>query len=277
MKVHFLNGKLISEEELTISPRDLGFLRGYAIFEFLKTYPHHRPFKLDEHIDRLFQSAELIGLQLPWDKDQVKKWILETLEANQTPEEKFIKIMLSGGVSSSMLPTGEPTIIILIDSATMDSEEAYAKGFGITTVKYERYEPAAKTNNYIEGVKQIQKAAKVGAVEPLYYSDTQVFEGSNSNVFAVINNELVTPATNILFGVTRAVLLEILKLDVPIVVRNFTLRELLTASEIFYTGSGKEVVPITKIDGEPVGDGLVGSVTKEVMRQYREYTLSDKW
>ncbi len=274
---HFLNGKLVSEELLVVSPRDVGFSRGYAVFDFLKTYSHHRPFKLQEHIDRLFNSANLIGLHMPWSKEQVRKWILETLEANKSSEEKFIKISVSGGTSNTMLPSENPTIVILIDTAVKYPKERYEKGVGVITVKHERYSPAAKSNNYIEGVKQTQQAQTIGAEEPVYYSNEQVFEGSNSNIFAVVNNKLLTPTTNILAGITRATLLEILKLDIPIEVKNFSLEELLNASEVFLTGSGKEVTPVVLIDGNLVGKGEVGTITKEVMRQFSEYTRSDLW
>ena len=274
---HFLNGKFVSEDNLTISLRNIGFSRGYAVFDFLKTYPHHRPLRLKERIDRLFNSAELINLQIPWDKKQVQRWVLETLEMNQSKEEKFIKIYISGGMSDTMLPSRNKTIAILIDPATQYPEEYYEKGVGVMTVKYERYNPAAKSNNYIEGVKQTQYAQAMGAVEPVYYSDTQVFEGSNSNIFAVINNELLTPKTNILEGITRSVLLEILNLDIPIKVKNFTLEKLLQASEAFLTASGKEITPITFVDGKSFGSGVVGTVTKIAMSQFKEYTLSDSW
>ena len=276
-KIHFLNGKFVSEEQLAVSPRDVGFSRGYAVFDFLKTYPRHRPFKLREHIDRLFNSADLIGLQMPWSKEQVREWVLETLEANKTDEEKFIKIIVSGGVSNTMLPSENPTIMILIDPAVRYPKERYEKGVGVIAVKHKRYNPAAKSNNYIEGVKQTQRAKTIGAVEPVYYSDTQVFESSNSNIFAVIDNKLLTPKTNVLAGITRAVLLEILKLNVPMEVGDFTLNELLSSNEAFLTASGKEITPITSIDGEPVGNGKVGAITKEVMNQFKEYTLSNLW
>jgi branched-chain amino acid aminotransferase len=232
---------------------------------------------LKEHIDRLFNSADLIGLKMPWSQEQVQKWVLETLAANNSDEEKFIKIFVSGGVSNTMLPSEKPTIAILIDPAVQYPKEQYEKGIGVITVKHERYNPAAKSNNYIEGVKQTQQAQVIGAVEPVYYSDAQVFEGSNSNIFAVINGKLLTPKTNLLAGITRAVLLEILKLDIPIEIKDFTLDDLLRANEAFLTGSGKEITPITSIDGKPLGNGAVGAITKEVMGQFKKYTLSDLW
>ena len=272
-----MNGKFVSEDDLTVSLRDIGFSRGYAVFDFLKTYPHHRPLRLKERIDRLFNSAELIDLQIPWSKEQIQKWVLETLGMNQSKEEKFIKICISGGISNTMLPPRNKTIAILIDPATQYPEEHYEKGVGVMTVKYERYNPAAKSNNYIEGVKQTQRAQIMGAVEPVYYSDTQVFEGSNSNIFAVINDEILTPKTNILEGITRSILLEILNVDIPIKIKDFTLEELLQASEAFLTASGKEITPITFVDGKPLGDGVVGTITKNAMNQFKEYTVSNTW
>jgi len=272
---HFLNGKLVSEKELVISPRDVGYSRGYAVFDFLKTYPHHRLFRLQEHIDRLFNSAKLIGLQMPWSKEQVAQWVKQVLEANTSQDEKFIKIMVSGGISGTMLPAKEPTIIILVDPATQYPKNLYEDGVDVMTVKHTRYNSAAKSNNYIEGVKQMQLAQKMGAVEPIYYSDAQVFEGSNSNIFAVIDDKLLTPRDNILAGITRGVLLEILDLDIPIEIRNFTLDELFGSSEAFLTGSGKEIVPITLIDSKKLGNGKVGAITKEVIRQFQKYTLSN--
>ncbi len=276
-RTHFLNGNLVNESELKISPRDLGFSRGYAVFDFLRTYQKHKPFKLKEHIDRIFNSAEKIGLEIPWGKEEVADWVFETLSANPSQEEKFIKIYFSGGVSDSMTPLGEPTIIILIDPCFQYPKEWYEEGTGIITVKHTRYNSSAKTNNYIEGVKQSVLAKKIGALEPIYYSDRQVFEGSNSNVFALIDGKLVTPKSNILEGITRVALLEILKLDLPIEVKDFTIEELKNAKEIFMTGSAKEVVPVVRLDDGEVGDGKVGEITKKVIKQFRDYTLLGNW
>lgn len=275
--IHFLNGKFVTDDKLVVSARDVGFSRGYAVFDFLITYPHHRPFKLSKHIDRLFNSAEMIGLTMPWTKKQVSDWVHQTLDKNKSKDEKTIKIIVSGGESNTMLPSKKPTIVIIVDPRHPYPMERYEKGSGIITVKHHRYNPTAKTNNYIEGMKQTQIADKNKAVEPLYFDDKQVFEGSNSNVFAVMGNRLVTPKTNLLSGITREIVLSEVKLDIPIEVRDFSIKDLLKAKEVFMTGSGKEIYPVTRIDGKKVGDGKVGRITKEVMRQFREYTLSDKW
>ncbi len=256
--------------------RDLGFLRGFAVFDFLRTY-NGRPFKLVEHVDRLYNSAGLIGLRIKQSKKEVVELVGEALERNANGQEKFIKIIVSGGVSNSMIASGESTIVIMIDNCVVYPVDNYENGVGVITVKFERYIPEAKTNNYIEGVHQSQIAKESGAVEPVYYNDQQVFEGSNSNIFALIEGKLLTPKSNILKGITRQVLLEILNLDVDVVEKDFDIEQLRSASEVFFTGSGKEVTPITKIDLGFVGDGMVGSLTREVVKQFREYTQSRRW
>ena len=276
--IHFLNGKLVGEKELTVSIRDLGFSRGYAVFDFFVTYPPQRPFMLSKHIERLFNSASLIGLPMPWSRDEIKAWVMQVLDANKSDDEKQIKIIISGGVSNSLLPSpGATTIAIIVDPRHYLPPDYYENGAGIIMDKHTRYVPGAKTNNYIEGVKEAQIAQKINAIEAVYYDDEQVFEGSSSNIFALINGKLLTPKSNVLPGITREVLLEILKLDVPVELADFGSGELMAATEVFLTGSNKEVLPITKIDGKDVGDGKVGAATQKAMEQFKEFTLSERW
>ena len=276
-QLHFLNGSFVPEEKLVVSVRDLGFMRGYAVFDFLRTY-NRRPFQLHRNIDRLFNSAHAIGLHIPWSKEEITKWVLETLDKNKSDtREKTIKITVSGGISPHMLPTVDPTIVIITDPRIPYPQDYYDTGVAAISVKFTRYVPEAKTNNYIEGVKQAQIADKQGAIEPVYYDEVQVFEGSNSSIFAVIDNKLLTTKSQILGGVTRQVLLEILKLDIPVEVSDFTIEQLLAAKEAFFTSSSRGITSIVRIDDKIIGDGRVGPVAKEVMRQFAEYTSSDTW
>lgn len=274
--VHLLNGKLVKESELVIPVRDLGFLRGYAVFDFLITYKR-RPFMFEKHIDRLFNSAKLIGLSIPWSKEQIRNLVLKTLAANSDGEEKAIKIIVSGGVSDSLIPKGKSTIIILVDPRHVYSKDHFEKGVGVITVQHQRYSPEAKTNNYIEGVRQVQVAAKSRAIEPIYYNDKQVFEGATCNIFAVIQGKLLTPKSNLLLGITRDTLLKHFKSPVPMKVADFSRSELGRATEVFLTASNKEVMPVTRIDGKKVGKGEVGPVTKEAIRQFTAFTTSNRW
>lgn len=277
--VHLLNGKLTPESQMAISARDIGLLRGYAVFDFLITYPHHRPFRIWDHIGRLYNSAGLIGLDVPFSPGTMRAWVLESLHANNTNFEKAIRMVLTGGVGpDSITPSlDNPTTIIFIDKHTPYPNEYYEKGVGIIMVDHTRYMPGAKTNNYIEGVRSTRKARSLGAIEPVYYDETQVFEGATCNIFALIDGQVKTPKTNILPGITREVLLKKLDLAEAVVVEDFSLNELLEAKEVFLTASNKEVMPVTRVDNVPVGNGKVGKVTKEIMRQFREYTKTGDW
>ncbi len=278
MSIHYLNGKFVEEKDLLISPRDLGFSRGYAVFDFFVTYQGGRPFMLERHIDRFFNSAGCIELSFPWSKEEVTRCVMETLARNADGTEKGVKIGLTGGVSDSLMPSPDAaTLMILVDDRHYFPSEMYENGVKAITVEHARYAPEAKTNNYIEGVRQVQNAERVGAIEPVYYDHRQVFEGAISNVFALIDGQLVTSKTNILPGITREVLLDILKLEVPVLAKDFTIDELRSASELFFAGSNKEVMPITRVDGNLVGHGTPGPITKEAMRQFREFTLGDRW
>jgi len=273
---HFLNNRLVEEKDFLISPRDLGFARGYAVFDFFITYPDRRPFMLEKHIERLFSSAMLINLAVRWSKEEIMQRVHETIEANGKGE-KMIKVIVSGGVSNSLLPQGNPTLIVLCDPLTTFPEEFYTKGVGMMLVPFVRYLPGAKTTNYIEGVRQVQRGQAKRAVEPIYYNDAQVFEGASCNVFAMIDGALVTPKSNILPGITREVILNSLKLSLPIEERDFTKKELLVASEVFITSSNREVMPVVRLDDAQVGDGKVGNITMETMRQFKDLTHSDAW
>lgn len=275
--IHFLNGKLVSEKELLMSPRDLGYSRGYGVFDFLITY-HHRPFLLQKHIDRLFRSAEAIALSVPWTKEQVSEWVMKTLDANKTiTDEKVIRITISGGSSFTLTPSSSPTMVMTIDSAISCPAEDYENGVAVISVEFQRYRPEAKTNNYIEAVRGLNGVSSQNIDELIYHSNGMVREGSRSNIFTVTDGRLLTPKTNILEGITRGVILDLVKLPIPIVVEDFSIDALRTASEVFITSTGKDVMPVTKIDGALVGNGKVGPVTSEVMKQFRSFVDSDRW
>ena len=269
---HFLNGKFVPESELLISPRDLGFVRGYAVTDFLVTY-NHKPLRLPTHVARLFESAEIIGLHMPWTHEQVEEWMQGTIDKNDTNLEITIKTIVSGGVSHSMTPTETPTIMMIVSPRERKPEHEYENGIKVEAVQYKRPFPTAKHTNYIEAIKQLSKHKNDGINDLIYYDDAQVYEGSGCSLFAVIHNTLVTAKSNVIDGITRKTLLEILQLPIPIEVRDFTFEEIQQATEVFVTGSNSEVRGVVEIDGKPVGNGMVGEITKEALRQYREYVV----
>ncbi len=268
--IHFLNGYFVTEDDLLISPRDLGFTRGYAVADFIVTYKN-KPFKLSEHVDRLFTSAEIIGLHIPWTKTQMIKWAKETLEKNDKVTEKTIKIIISGGVSHSMHQAEIPTLVMIVSNRNLHPASSYENGVKVIAIEYKRQFPEAKHTHYVEAIKQLGKVKNEGIEDILYYDTNQVYEGSGTNVFAVIDGKLVTPKSNIVKGITRNTLLEILHLTIPVEVRDFAFDELINATEVFITGSNSEVRGVIEINGESIGNGKVGEITKEVAKQYKNY------
>lgn len=268
--IHFLYGKFVSDDELYISPRDLGFARGYAVYDFLVTY-NNKPFKLAEHVERLVKSAEIIGLIIPWSKDQISTWVIETLDKNDQNIEKTVSLYLSGGVGAYMHQINRPTLLIIIDEKKSLPSSHYENGVKTKAVKYNRPYPEAKTTCYIEGIRQLSKIENNSITDIIYYGDSQVFEGAGTNLFALINGKLMTPKSHILEGITRNTLLEMLQLDLTISVEDFALSELLAADEIFISGSYSGIRGVVQINDKVIGNGKVGEITKEVSKQYKNY------
>jgi len=268
--VHFLNGQFVTEDHLLISPRDLGYSRGYAGFEFMIT-SGGQPFMMERHIDRLFNSCHTISLSLPWSKQQIANWIQETVDANELRDEDMVmRIIISGGSSGTLTLAKTPTIVIVVEARMPCPPEDYANGVRILLTEFDRYEPQAKTTNYVHAVR-VMKTAAHDVDEIIYFSNNMVREGTRCNIFALINGILTTPKTGILGGITRGVILNDLKLSIQAEARDFTVEELLTAAEIFITATGKEVMPVTKINDKLVADGTVGEVTKEVMTKFKNF------
>jgi len=272
----YLNGKFINESELLISPRDLGYSRGYGVFEYLRTYKG-KPFKLKEHIDRLFASTKLIELKHSFSYKEIEDAINKLIELNNDGQEKSIRIHISGGISDSMYQIKEPTIIIFMDPFKAKNPKIYSDGVVLNTVKYTRDIPQAKNFNYIEGIKQAHLNKAKGIFEPLYYSEGQVFETSNSNIFAVKDGKLYTPKSNVFYGSARGVIVNNLKDKFEIIEEDFNLDFLLNADEVFLASGGKEVAPVVKIDDNLIGDGKVGETTLLVLKSFKEYVDLGNW
>jgi branched-subunit amino acid aminotransferase/4-amino-4-deoxychorismate lyase len=269
--IYSINGKFVPKSEAFIPVGDIGLMRGHAVFDFWVTYQHHRSLWLDAQLERLQHSAKTIGIRFPWSFGVLTEEISQLLKVNSTPDEKAIRVTLTGGVGPNSITQGEnPTKIIAIDPHQPYPHEFYENGVGIITHEFKRYAPGAKTNSYIEAVQQLELARAQDAVEVVYYDKDQVYEGSTSNLVIVKGGKIITPTTDILHGITRRILLE--KLDLPIEERDFTIEELLRADEAALVASNKLIMPIVRIDGQIVGNGGVGKMTKLAMDQLEAFT-----
>ena len=271
MNIYYVDGKFVPADQATLPVDDLAIVRGIGVFDLLRTY-HGKPYFLKEHVTRLLQSARKIKLDLPWSHEQICRVALETLSRN-TLAEANIRIIVTGGSSPDFItPAGNPRLLVLVTPLPKLPDSWYLQGVDVITLNVRRDNPDAKSINYLPAALALQDARSKGAVEVLYVDDEDnVLEGAISNLFAFIDDKLVTPGQGILSGITRKVILEIAAEYYPIEIRNLPRRELLTAQEAFLTGTNKGLVPVVRIDRTSIGQGVPGKRTRHVM------TLLDRY
>ncbi|MEK7084572.1 MAG: aminotransferase class IV [Patescibacteria group bacterium] len=266
----YFNGKFISETRAAISPRDIGVLRGYAVFDFLVTQ-NGKPFLFDDHFARLQRSAKELGLSLPVSKAACAA-IMHTLITRHPSQDAVIRTVLTGGVSSNgFAPDGTPTFYILIEPRKKLPPAYYRDGARLITVDYQRFLPHVKTTHYIEAVRNNALCRKKNAVEILYVKDGLVLESASSNFFIVKRNKLITPAERVLPGITKKLVLKFARNKFIVEQRPLRLTEMYAADEAFLTASNKNILPIVKIDDRTIGTGRVGDVTKELMHLFDDF------
>lgn len=272
MPIYYVDGKFVSAEKAAIPVDDLALLRGIGVFDLLRTY-NGRPYFLDAHIDRLENSAREIDLNLPWTHDEIASIVKETLARNDIPEAN-IRIVVTGGPSIDfMTPCGPPRLLVLISPTPKIPEKWYTDGVKIISWEVERPIPGAKSINYISASMALKKAAAQGAIEALYIDRHGLaLECTTANIFAFIDGRLITPGRGILSGVTRKVVLELAEPLFPIDIRDISRTELMSADEVFITGTSKVVVPVVKIDDGTIGDGRPGPNTKRLMETIKQHT-----
>ncbi len=272
--IFYLNGKFLDEKEAKISVYDLGLLRGYAVFDFLRTY-NQKPFYLDDHLKRLLNSAKLIGLKHNYNLKFLRKITLQTLKKNiKKGTEYNIRIILTGGESKDFISPSKPNLIVMITPLKKLDEKLYQKGGKLITKISERILPQAKTIIYTEAVKFMQEAKKKGAVEVLLLDkDKKILECTTSNFFAVIDGKLITPSNEkILSGITRKIVINLAKkLKIQVIERDIHFNEIKKFDEAFITASNKEILPIIQIDNFKINNHP-GPITKTLLKKFRELT-----
>lgn len=262
----YLNGQYVPENEANINVTDLGLLRGYGIFDFFRAVNGQVLF-LEDHLDRFEFSSGKFQLEIPHSREKLKEIIYELIKRNKAPL-LGIKMILTGGYSPDGYTPTKPNLIIIAKPFTfLDKPE----GMHLMTLEYLRELPEIKSLNYMVPILHRPKMLEMGADDYLYHKNGYISELSRSNVFIVVSKKIITPANNILHGVTRKHILKIASNQWEVEVREVTLGEALAADEIFTTGSTKKVMPITKLNNQPVGDGKIGTITMELSELFRNY------
>lgn len=275
MNIYYVNDEFVAEDQARISVNDLSVLRGFGVFDFLRTYNGY-PFHLDEHLQRLERSARLIGLQLPHSIPKSKQIVLETLARNNH-RESAIRLVVTGGLSSDGITPGDsPNLMVMVTPVKDMPRQWYQDGAKIITSHVERFMPGAKSINYIPAILCHNEAKMQQAIESIYVDrDGYMLEGTTSNLFVIIGNKLTTPPCDrLLPGVTRQVILELAGKDFSVVERQIHKDEVRLLDEAFISSSVKEIVPIVAIDAVQLSGGTPGEKTRKIMELFMEYTNS---
>ncbi|MGD8251349.1 MAG: aminotransferase class IV [Desulfobacterales bacterium] len=269
-----IDGKTVAESEAVISIRDLAVLRGYGVFDFLRTYGK-RPFHLEDHVKRLERSARLIGMTLKWSRRDIIHIVEDALSKSSHGECNIRILVTGGGSDDSITPMDAPRLIVMITPLHELPREWYAHGVKVITSHIDRFVPGAKSTNYIPGILALKDAREQGAVESLYVDGMgRVLEGTTSNFFGFVGETLVTPDTGILPGITRQVVINLVRGDIPLEVRDLHANELMLMDEAFITASNKEIVPVVRINAIRLGDGAPGARTLDIMKRFADYTTT---
>ncbi len=280
----YINGELVDQENAKISVFDHGVLYGDGVFEGIRAY-NKRVFKLDEHIDRLYNSAKIIMLEIPASKDEFKKGLLKVCKANGIIDG-YIRPVVTRGIGNLGLAPwicSNPMIFIIADSIQLYSPEVYEKGMSVVTVPTRRnlnesISPIVKSLNYLNNIMAKIEGKNAGVDEVIMLNNEgYVAECSGDNIFMIKNNKIYTPpiVAGALPGITMFTVMEIAeKFNFPLIEKFFSRAEMYIADEVFLTGTAAEIVPVTKIDGRLIGDGKPGKITIELSKKFKEYVNS---
>ncbi len=265
----YIDGAFFSQEEAKISVLDLSILRGFGVFDYVRTYGG-RPFHLEDHLLRLQSSADHLGLPLPKTLPEIEAIVTELLLKNPFPESN-IKILLTGGVSHDHFTPVQSSLIAFNYPFIPFPEHHYIKGIDVITTSLARTFPTTKTLHYAPGISALQKNQ---AHDALYLNPRrEILESTTCNFFAIKKGTLITCCSEeILSGITRKIVLQLTNGKIPLEKRSLHYDEIPDIDEAFLTSTSKEVLPIRTIDARPIGNGSPGPLTKHILALFRAYT-----
>lgn len=281
----YIDGKWYPKSEAKISIFDHGLLYGDGVFEGIRSY-NSLVFKLKEHLERLYESAHTIMLEIPLSKEEMAQAVIRTLRVNRL-SNAYVRLVVTRGVGDLGLDPKKckrATVIIITDKIILYPDELYRNGLEIITVPTvrnlpEALNPSLKSLNYLNNIMAKIEAGIAGYQEAIMLNfQGYVAECTGDNIFAVRQGTLVTPPTYLgaLKGITRGAIIDLArKIKIPFEERILTRHDLFNAEEVFLTGTAAEVIPVVKIDGRTIGEGKPGKSTLKLMRSFHELTKTD--
>ncbi len=283
MKI-YINGELFDKDDAKISVYDHGLLYGDGVFEGIRSYGG-KVFRLAEHLERLWNSAKAIWLEIPMSKPEMAKAIEDTLAINGI-KDGYIRVLVTRGEGTLGLDPNrcsDPQVIIIADKISLYPDELYQKGLAIVTVSVARNHPAAlspriKSLNYLNNILAKIEGIQAGCIEALMLNHKgEIAECTGDNIFLVRQGRVLTPPIDagILEGVTRDVVIGLAgEMGVEVRETPLTKHDVYIADECFLTGTAAEVVPVVTVDSRTIGDGVPGPITRELMARFHKLTRS---
>jgi branched-chain amino acid aminotransferase len=278
----YIDGKFYAEADAKVSVFDHGLLYGDGIFEGIRFY-NGRVFRLEEHLERLWDSARSILLEIPMSQRAMTEALLETIRQNDL-REGYIRLIVTRGVGNLGLNPEQckaPSVIIITAQIALYPEAVYRNGLSVVTCATRRTNPSAlnpavKSLNYLNNVMARIEANLANADEALMLNDEgNVAECTADNVFIVKRGQIFTPpiTAGALRGITRSVVFEIAaETGIRVTEADITRHDVFIADEAFLTGTAAEIIPVVKADGRPIGTGKPGPITARMIARFREMT-----
>ena len=281
----YIDGQYYEKDQAKVSVFDHGLLYGDGVFEGIRAYSG-RVFRLDQHIDRLYNSAKTIMLKIPVSPDEMKEIVKDGLKVNGL-KDAYIRLIVTRGIGDLGLDPdkcGRPSIICITDSIALYPKELYEKGLKVVTVPTNRtainaLDPRVKSLNYLNNILAKIEAKMAGGIEAIMLNiDGSVAECTGDNIFIVKDGRLITPdvMSGILEGVTRAAVMDIARAEgIEVIATRMARYEVFTADECFLTGTGAEIIPVIEVDRRPIGDGKPGRITKRILEKFHELVRTE--
>lgn len=257
----FINDEILPATQASLLVSDLSIQRGYGIFDFLKTIGN-TPIFAAEHLDRFLHSANRLRLPVDKNRSALLQTVLSLMERNNIPDSG-IRLTLTGGYSADGYTITKPNLVITQHPLQLPAPGIFEKGISLITWPHQRQMPDVKTIDYLMAVWLQPLIKEQGADDVLYHRDGILSECPRSNFFIVTANDtIVTPAQLILRGIIRGKVLELAGRQYKTVERPVSREELMNAREAFITSTTKQILPVVRIDGQTIGDGNAGKMTR---------------
>jgi len=278
----FLNDRLVDAEAACVSVADSGLLHGVGLFETIRAY-NGRPFRLAQHLERMFNSAERLDLPLRHSRDEVAAAVAAVLKANELREARLRITVTGGAVRAESDEPPQSTLLVTAAGQASYPASYYAEGMAVATAAA-RVNPADliaphKTLAYWPRLLTLQAARARHCGEALWFTVLDnLAEGCVSNVFLVVGGRVLTPSldTPVLPGIARAAVIELCKAEsIPVEERLLARDDVNAAAEAFLTNSIMEVMPVAMIDRKPVGEGKPGPITRRIAELYRQLVIKE--